>query len=82
MSLFLALIMGLAVTLAAGLHWGGLTACLVYLGLEHWRLQRRVAELEARLQKGLDYLPDLVNQLWDIRQQSSTASASANDVGE
>lgn len=74
MNFFLALIVGLLVTLIAGIHWGLVAAALLYLGLEYRRLHRRVNELEAKLQEGMNYLPDLVNQLWDLRQHGGMAS--------
>lgn len=82
MNLSLALILGLAVSLATGVHWGLLTTGLIFLGLEHWRLRRRVAELEVRLREGMDYLPDLVNQMWDLRQKAGTPSAASSDTQE
>jgi len=78
MNFFLALVLGLAVTLTAGLHWGVLSTALIYLGLDHWRLRRRVVVLEGRLQEGMDYLPDLVNQMWDLRQKDPARPPTDN----
>ncbi len=60
---------GLVTTLVAGLHWGALTALLAYLLLTLWQLRRRLATLERRLQEGMDYLPDLVEQIWKVRER-------------
>ena len=79
MNFFLALVLGLAVTLTAGLHWGVLSTLLIYLSLDHWRLCRRVKLLEGRLQEGMDHLPDLViNQMWGLRQKDPARPPTDN----